>query len=150
MTILDGDGFARIQPHMPVQAYKTYQAAMPLATHWRPATCAEVDCSWYLAGWKTIVPAGGEHEALVRGSGRKFTEETQPGGLIEFRFEAGQQCFQAATHRLPVGRPERLFVRDGDWRGNPTGWRREHTRPEDWQEDFAEHQDRLKTAIEEG
>jgi hypothetical protein len=140
----------RLDPLMPATAYKTYQVAMPLATHWRAASCAEIDCGYYLNGWQTIVPAGSELEALVRGSGRRFTEERQPAGLIEFRFEPGQSCFRESTHRLPVGRPERLFVRDGDWRDNPTGWKREHTSAEFWQEDFAEHQDRLKTAIERG
>ena len=140
----------RIDPAMPVTAYKTYQAVLPLATHWRAATCEEAGCGYYLAGWQTIVPAGSELEALVRGSGRRFTEAAQPGGLIEFTFPAGQACFRAAAHRVPTGRPERLFVRDGDWRGNPTGQVREHTRPQDWQEDFAGHQDRLRTAIERG
>lgn len=144
------DGLFRISPGLPVTAVKTYQAVLPLATHWRKATCAEVDCGYYLGGWQTIVPAGSELEALVRGSGRRFTEERQPGGLIEFSFGPGQACFKAATHRVPSGRPERLFVRDGDWRGNPTGQRREHTRADDWIDDMAGTLDRVKTATERG
>jgi len=85
---------------------------------------------------------------IRRESGRKFTEERTPAGLTEFTFEAGQKCF--ATHELRNSRPERFLVTGGDWRGNPTGERREHVNAADWTEDFALHQDRLKTVIERG
>jgi hypothetical protein len=35
------------------------------------------------------------------------------------------------------------LVRDGDWRGNPTGRKRQHSRAQDWVEDFGENQLRL-------
>jgi hypothetical protein len=35
------------------------------------------------------------------------------------------------------------LVRDGDWRGNPTGRKRQHTRAADWVEDMQENQGRL-------
>ena len=43
-----------------------------------------------------------------------------------------------------------LVVRGGDWRGNPTGERRVHTRPEDWAEHLHEHTAELADRIEKG
>ena len=40
---------------MPAQNYKTWEVIYPHASHYRPATCAEVDCSHYLNGWQTVV-----------------------------------------------------------------------------------------------
>lgn len=163
----------RVTPPLPVESYKTYRVVAPLATHWREATCAEVDCGPHLNGWVTILPAGDDRIALVKTSGRRFHEyrdvlpehvaERLPNadpesrgprslgpGLIAFYFEPGQRCFEAVQHRLRVGRPELFIVRDGDHRGNPSGDKRVHTRAEDFVEDMAENQDRLKTIVERG
>ena len=131
---------------VPVTAMKTYAVAAPLATHWRAATCVEVDCPNHLHGWVTRVDErtelGVSQAIYVRSqAGRRYREERDEGGLTVFTFEAGQTCF--GQHRTPIGRPELFIVRDGDHRGNPTGNRRVHQRPEDWVEDFALHQSRL-------
>lgn len=138
----------RLPPALPVTAVKSYQAVSPA----RPATCEQVACGAYLNGWQTIVPEGSDHAALVRSlSGRyRFTEAAQPGGLVEFTFPPGQQCFQASQHRLPAEGAERWIVRGGDWRGNPRGEFTEHTRAEFWVEDFAEHQQALADRLEKG
>lgn len=141
----------RFTPAAGAQHFKTYQLAQPLATHWRAATCAEVDCPHHLHGWKTILPVNDDRIPLIKQSGRRYVERRTEAGLVEFTFEAGQACFQAGEHRAQVGRPELYVVRDGDWRGNPRGTpARTHTRPELWVEDFSEHQDRIATAIERG
>jgi hypothetical protein len=41
-------------------------------------------------------------------------------------------------------------VRDGDFRGNPTGRRRMHASGADWVEDFAEHQAKLADQQQKG
>jgi hypothetical protein len=41
-------------------------------------------------------------------------------------------------------------VRGGDWRGNPTGYRRQHVNGEDWRDDFGEHQQNVADRIERG
>lgn len=142
-----------IEPRMAPQHYKTYAISSPLATHWRPATCAEIGCADYLHGWRTRVeglPPKLLH-AVRHESGRKFTEARVAEGETWLVFEAGQECFQKTKHFLPVGRPEFYIVRDGDRRGNPRGTKaRLHQRPEHWQEDFAEHQQGLADAIQEG
>ena len=45
----------RIEPALPAHAMKTYQIYSPISTHYRPATCAEVQCAAYEHGWRTRV-----------------------------------------------------------------------------------------------
>lgn len=137
----------RIQPVGPVQAYKTYQLASPVSTHYRDGTCDEAGCLAQQHGWQTSVDETtelGQKQAhyIRKISGRRFTEQ-RTIGLTVFVFEAGQRCF--ATHKVPLDRPEFYVVRDGDWReyGRP----RMHSRPDDWVDDFAEHQDRIARVV---
>lgn len=144
-TTVPGPGGAQyILPSMPAHAYTTFQVASPR----RPATCAEVGCGNYLNGWQTVVPEGPQAD-LARSlrSQYRFTEARQPGGLVEFVFEAGQECW--ASHSLPWDGRERFFERGGDWRGNPRGDTREF-RPDDWVDKFANHQIRLADRLERG
>lgn len=142
----------RIDPALPVGAYKTYAIhARPEAR--RPATCVDVDCAAYLHGWTTEVDESSDLGAaqahyVRRESGRAFVEGRTPGGLTVFTFEAGQQCF--ADHTTVDDRPPIFLVRSGDWRGNPGGQHRVHTRPEHWVEDFSEHQQGLADALQKG
>lgn len=140
----------RIQPLGPAQAYKTYQVLAPLSTHFRSASCAEVDCPAHLNGWSTTVDMTtelGQQQAdyIRRHSGRHFTGDIV-GNLVTFTFAAGQECFR--EHHLPLDRPAIFLVKDGDWRmsQNP----RQHTNADDWVDDFANHQDALKTRLERG
>lgn len=156
----------RIQPRLPASGMKTYALAAPLASHWRPATCEEVDCPSYLQGWKTIVDEatelGQRQAAYVRSEclddaqanrpavgGRRRYREAREAGLTVFTFEAGQRCF--AAHQQPLEREPLYLVRGGDWRGNPRGEpARRHVRPDDWVDDFAEHQQHLADRLERG
>jgi hypothetical protein len=144
----------RIDPQLPAAAMKTYQIVAPLSTHWRPATCGEVNCPNYLNGWKTVVDEttelGRAQAHYIRSeSKRKFTVAFLEGGLTRFIFEAGQRCF--AEHQARLDRPELYVVRDGDWRGNPRGTEpRRHARPADWVDDFANHQQRIAEQIQKG
>lgn len=143
-----------IKPLGTVWQYKTFQIVTPLATHFRPATCDEVECSHYLNGWETSVDEStdlgqGQAHYVRKESGRRFSERRE-AGLTVFTFEAGQRCFQSYNHRTRLERPEIFISRDGDRRGNPTGRATKHTHPDHWVEEFAEHQDRIKTEIERG
>lgn len=141
----------RIPPQGRVQDYKTYQVMSPLSTHWRPATCAEVACPDYLKGWKIRLeglPAEMTHAA--RTTGRKCTELDVSENEHWLVFEAGQPCFRAGEHKALLDKQEIFVVRDGDFRGNPTGSVRKHTRPEFWVEDFSDHQDKLARQIQQG
>jgi len=139
----------RVQPVLPVTAYKTYTIASPLLTHFREGTCEEAGCLAHQHGWTTSIDEStelGRRQAhyIRKVSGRSFTEQ-RIEGLTAFSFPAGQRCF--ATHKVSLERPEIYLVRGGDWRANPTGERRIHTRAELWVEDFADHQDRIDRAI---
>jgi hypothetical protein len=145
----------RLAPPLPAGSMKTYQISAPRATHWRPATCAEVDCAAHVHGWRTVVDEStelGQRQAhhVRKVAGRAYTEHRDEAGLTVFTFEAGQRCFAADSHRLPVGRPEIYVVRGGDWRGNPRGDVRKHARPADWVDDFAEHQQQLADRLAQG
>lgn len=146
----------RPTPQAPVWAYKTYVIKAPLRTHWRKATCAEYACRAFREGWKSVVPSDSPQAQYIRArSGRHFTEypavqydettgqEVPLIGMTCFDFPPGQQGFAGPEHdghRIPLERDPLFIVRDGDHRGNPTGFRRQHTKPEFWVEDFATHQ----------
>lgn len=144
----------RLQPEGPAHAYRTFQVAMPKGPEFeRPATCEEVECEHYLNGWQTIVPAdNAELLAALRTSGRSFTEVDPNAVMRVFTFAPGQPCFRASQHRKLVrpDTPQLFVVRGGDWRGNPTGERRIHQRPEDWAEHLGEHTQQLADRIEKG
>lgn len=141
----------RIQPLGQVQDYRTFQILAPASTHRRPATCAEAECSHYLNGWRVRVE-GLDPKMLhaAKTSGRKFSELHVAEGETWLVFEAGQPCFKAARHTIPLDRQEIFIARDGDFRGNPTGNVRKHTRPEFWIEDMQENNSKVRERLERG
>lgn len=154
----------RQQPLAGPEAYKTYSMQAPLETHWRVATCTEVACPGEEFGWTTLCLEAddlGQRQAhYIRTlSGRQFTENRREDGMTEFNFPPGQRCFSTvirggrtvAGHSMRIDRPELFIVRDGDFRGNPFDTTPiVHTRPEDWVDDFANHQIKLAEAAQRG
>jgi hypothetical protein len=144
----------RIEPAMAPSAYKTYGLRQPSATHFRAATCEEAECLNFLNGWETAVDEAtelGQRQAhYIRHDRTRRALEAHRGPLTVFTFEPGQRCFGADQHRVLVGREPLFFVREGDFRGNPSGQVRKHARAQDWVDDFATHQDRLNAEIEKG
>lgn len=152
----------RVQPAMPQQAYRTFSVHMPLATHFRPASCEEAGCKRWAKGWKTTfvpgTPTGEKIRYQIKNSPiRRTYRVVRLADRIEVLFEPGQQCFAqdhpTTAHKVLNGRPQLHVVRSGDWRtdaGTRRATRRVHARGEHWVEEFALNQDRLKTAIERG
>lgn len=141
----------RIQPQLPPVAMKTYAISAPRESHWREAPCSEVGCLAHENGWESYVDEStplGQRQAyyIRRNSGRGFKESRNEYGITVFSFGPGQECFQA--HQIHLDRPEFYLVRGGDWRGNPRGDTFQHSSPDNWVEDFAEHQDGLAKAQE--
>jgi hypothetical protein len=146
---------------------QTYQILQPLATHWRPATCAEVDCPAYLQGWRSVVPEGSPQAAYIRSDrSRRHREESTVGvwddttstwrvrdlraeGLVGFWFEAGQTCFAAGDHRVPLDRPQ-IFRVAPTHAGRVAGDIRTHDNGAHWVEDFSIHLDHIRTIRERG
>lgn len=123
---------------------RIYRIDQPVATHMRPATCDEVECSAQQLGWTTTVDEAtdlGQRQAgyIRRESGRAFLEE-RAGALTVFVFEPGQRCF--AQHHVPLDRPAFFSVR-----GDVT---RRHARAEDWRDDMGEHLDHVRDRIARG
>lgn len=131
-----GDPF-RLAAAGPVQAYQTFSVRTRSDQLVR-TVCEESGCPAWRQGWESVIdestPLGREQAVYIRAqSGRTFRETRTAAGLTVFRFESGQRCF--ADHST---RPELYLVRDGDYRGNPTGRQRQHTRPTDWVEHMQE------------
>lgn len=143
----------RVDPQMPTTQYKTYQVITPRDT--RRVSCAEFECEQHSRGWVTTVPRGSDLERMVRLSGRKWLGNPEPteDGNIRFTFPPGTHCFAESTHVKQVNvyeKPEIYVVRDGDWRGNPTGRAFKHRSGQDWVDDFGEHQERLADRLQRG
>lgn len=124
-----------------------YGLRAPVPTHFRPATCAEVDCPAFLNGWKTILPVGSDLIDVLKRSGRQFVQvDSEQGGLVEFLFGAGQRCFRADTHVMSLEREPLYLVRVGG-RG---GQVRQHASGADWVDDSANYLDRVRDELEKG
>lgn len=132
-------GGNRQAPLHAVGAYKTFAIRQPSDQAVRTA-CEDAGCLANRYGWETAIDETtdiGRAQAsyIRRQSGRDFKESKTAEGLTVFRFAPHQRCF--TEHRTA---PQIFGVRDGDWRGNPTGRRFVHSDPADWVEDFGEHQ----------
>lgn len=143
----------RIEPNGPAGAYKTYSIDAPRKTHWRTATCEEVECKDFLRGWKTVLSITQvDMIEIARRSGYSFTEERDEA-TVTFIFEAGQKCFKRQSHKLPLGKDGIYRVRPGDWRISRSSVRnqiRTHARPIDWVEDMQENQAAIQQSIDRG
>lgn len=143
----------RPEPVLGAEQMKTYAIVRKDGMHYRPATCAEVECPHWRDGWITRVPFHSDLAKFIDGGthGRRFAETTVPGtGEREFMFGPGQECFRSSTHRVPIEREPLFVVRDGDWRGNPRGTSAVTRRPDDWVDDFANHQASIADAQQKG
>lgn len=145
----------RMTPLMPTQAYKTYAIRKQLTTHYRPATCAEVDCPDYIHGW--YLKIDGTPQDLIHiatHSGRKYTVGELWSGTGEaFKaliFEAGQPCFRSTEHVKSLDRPEFFYAGRGDWRSFTTRKASQFDRADQFVDSFATHLDNIKTKLERG
>lgn len=131
-------------------AYKTHAIASPIKTHYRKATCAEAGCDYYKDGWtfhKEQLSA--EDLYVATHSGKRYREVKLAEGYTYLVFEPGQPCFAAATHVVTLERPEFYFIGRGDYRVFSPHKAKQFT-PDDFVDEFANHLDRLHTAIERG
>ncbi len=142
----------RVVPAAPSSLFRTFSASQPVATHWRRASCEEVQCPKLAGGWEITVPPDsqelatlaaacrGELDGVKRGYGQHFT---QPDGMLTYVFPPGQPCLGALAHRVPLDRPAVFRHRDGDWRGG-SGRVVVHSSAESWRDELGENQLRLR------
>lgn len=145
----------RIPPTLPPGAMQTFEVDAPLETHWRSATCEEVECKAFTRGWtSTVLPESIEeirilkvYEAELRRGAVTFA--LTPENFRCYNFPAGTECFRRIWHRLPLERPAIFTVRSGDWRGTD-GVIRQFKDGSEWVDSFANHQDGIKKMIDRG
>jgi hypothetical protein len=145
----------RLTPTVGAEHMRSFRIEAPVNTHWRKATCAEVQCPHYLHGWWSEFDESTElgqfQASYVRtSSGRGFRESRTEAGLTRFEFLPGQTCFRSDEHHTrDEDIPELYVVRDGDWRGNPRRTTPLRLGPDGWVNEFGENQERLRR-IKEG
>lgn len=112
----------RVMPVLPVTKMVTHAILAPTGSHWRKATCAEIECEHHAKGWG-LNTAGLTEEQLwaAKHSGRRFAVTHDEQGAEVLLFEPGQECFRAGQHRVRIEREPWFVRRSGDWRGNPDG-----------------------------
>ena len=139
---------------MTPDSYRSYQIIAPKSTHFRPATCHEVDCVKHQRGWRQIIDiktVDGQKTAywIRMHSGRSFTvQRTQTDGVLAFLFPPGQHCF--TQHEVRLERPDVFLTRHGNplmpiQRTNPRQYR-----PDQWVEQFADDTSRIARLVEKG
>jgi hypothetical protein len=143
---------SRLAPKLGPQFYKSFSLRRPLTSHWREATCEEVDCPDWRFGWFTTVDTSDDlgqrrYHFITHDKTRRPSVQHVGGSLWRFSFGPGFTCYRAHEHRVQIDRPPLLLVAEGDYRGNPRGIPAHvHQTAEDWADDFANHQDRLARA----
>lgn len=70
----------RLDPQLPASAMKSYVIAAPRSSHFRAATCAEVECRHYRNGWETVIDEStddgrAQADYIRTASGRAFREK---------------------------------------------------------------------------
>lgn len=138
---------------MPDRMYKTYQIAAPIDTHTRKATCEEIGCTAYRDGWtyaKSGLIAEDLYE-LVTHAGKRYREvKLDDSAEIYLVFEPDQPCFQAASHRISLERPQFFFAGRGAGTAYSPRQATQFDNGEQWADSFAHHQDVINRVFEEG
>ena len=153
MKINGGAGIRlnRIPPLMPTGNYKTFALRQPLATHFRKATCQEIECEAYMNGWNFRREGMDPRLYYVAThSHRSWREVVLAPGESYLVFEPGQPCFDADNHRIAIDRPAFFFAGRGDFRSFTTRQARQHANADDWVDEFATQLDQINTQIERG
>jgi len=139
----------RATPLLPTGSYTTYAIRQPLNTHFRTATCEEVDCWAFRNGWRIRVEGlSPQDKYTATHSGRRWNRESVAEGETYFVYPAGQTCFQ--PHRVNLERPAFLIMGRGDWRSFNPRLAKLYTDESEWVETFACHLDSLREKLNQG
>lgn len=148
----------RITPKLSPHLFKTYRTSSPLTSHYRKATCQEIDCRFYREGWTfRVQDMTAQDLYMVKQLGKRYTEQHIEEGVDYLVFEPGQTCFAESQHFIPLDRPAFFFRGHGDFRligthGSPDSARWERSAKEmtaeDWVDSFQNDVDKLKDVSE--
>ena len=87
----------------------TYQISWNRDTHFRVATCDEVDCPHFINGWVTRVVIGSPQDHYIKqDTSRKSIGVKIDDATIEYYYESGQKCFR--QHQTKVERAPFLTI----------------------------------------
>lgn len=134
----------------PARLFKGYAIDAPMSRMFRERiSCAQAECPDYTNGWMVradLITA--QMWADIKRLGYSWKRFDVSATERYIAFEAGQRCFRADTHTRLVRDP--LFVehRSAKWGRTAPGF--VHKRAADWQESFAEHQDKLADEARRG
>ena len=109
-TINSGRSMGRAARHL----MQKFRILKPLKTHWRIATCSEVECQAHEKGFRTIVDKNSAQAGYIRGdfkingfvSGRPYQEQITADNKAVFTFAPGTECF--ASHKVQIGKADVL------------------------------------------
>jgi len=147
---------SRLEPDMGPEGFKSYSMRRPRSTHWRRATCEEVDCRAYIEGFVTTVDIGTElgqrqFHFITHDKKRSYSMQRVGPTVVKFLFKPGTICMGYEDHKVPLDKLPFFLVHEGDWRGNPRGGSPfVHKRVIDWVDDFATHQMKLAETLRRG
>ena len=99
---------------------------MPLKSHWRRATCREIECQPYGGGWWTRIDLSPtldpdtlqSHQRAdyyIRHNCERRYIETWEGSTIAYHFEAGQDCFKTTCGLCQACQEGQACVNDHHW-----------------------------------
>lgn len=138
----------RVRPKMSTGNYTTYSIRQPLTTHFRRATCAEVDCWAWKNGWRIRIEGTSPQDLhAARTSGRKYREVRVSATESYLVYDAGQPCF--ASHRTSLERPALFIAGRGDWRSFAPRKARVFT-SDDWVDSFSTHLAAINNKLQQG
>lgn len=142
----------RPAPKGPQAAYQTFRARQPLQTHFRRATCAEVDCARFVNGFRipTVpgTPLGDRQAYLIRESGARHVTVRQPGGVVDYVFPPGTMCFE--RHFRSLFREPLTAITRGDHRTPRAARAPRVMAAAEWLDRFRAHQDKIATEVQRG
>lgn len=141
---------------LPAHLRKTFLWSTPSDTHTRIVDCETAandydECNHFARGFMVQAQPGHDQReiqvARYKEQGYRFYEAD---GMLYFY--PGQRCLASREnpHRVFLDRPPNLAVVGGDWRGNPRGEGRTHTKIEHWVDDLHSNVDKLNTEIQKG
>lgn len=148
---------SRMAPDVGPEHFKTYKAVSPLKSHWRRATCEEIDCPAMKAGFVTTIDFSTELGQRQLYYLTKEDKDRHPiiqrtgKYQVKLVYRPGTPCMERASHRVPLEREPYFLVCGGDWRGNPRRVQTvKHSNGMDWADDFGNHQIKIKELQKRG
>lgn len=161
---LHTDPYATIRQliRLPAHRRKTFVYDTPSDTHYRKATCAEVECSKYANGFAIPITPSQDIEAFegtlkqagytfARGEGPEHLAAEYPAGTRWLVFPPEQRCLESFKnpHRIALDHDPIVSIRGGDFRMF-TGDNQHFNRVDDWVDALQESTQRLHEEIEKG